>query len=91
MMQGALVLPPSTAELKRRLVSRAQDSAEEVARRMAKASDEMSHWAEYDDIVINNDLTASVAQVQAILAAERLRRARQVGLHEFVRELRARK
>jgi guanylate kinase len=85
---SVFVLPPSTAELKRRLVSRAQDSAEEVARRMAKASDEMSHWAEYDYIVINNDLAASVAQVQAILAAERLRRARQVGLHEFVRGLR---
>ncbi|MGH6932163.1 MAG: guanylate kinase [Dongiaceae bacterium] len=85
---SVFVLPPSTAELHRRLVQRAQDSAEEVTRRMAKAADEMSHWAEYDYIVINNQLEASVAQVQAILSAERLRRARQIGLHEFVSGLR---
>jgi guanylate kinase len=82
------ILPPSTRELERRLRVRAQDSAEEVARRMAKAADEMSHWAEYDYIIVNRDLDRSLAQVQAILQAERLRRERQIGLHEFVKGLR---
>jgi guanylate kinase len=85
---SVFVLPPSIDELHRRLVTRAQDSAEVVARRMAKAADEMSHWAEYDYIVINNALDAAVAEVRAILTAERLRRARQVGLHDFVAGLR---
>ena len=83
------ILPPSMRELERRLKSRAQDSAEEVARRMAKATDEMSHWAEYDYIVVNYDLATSLGQVQAILQAERLRRDRQVGLNDFVKGLRA--
>ena len=83
------ILPPSMRELERRLNSRAQDSAEEVARRMAKATDEMSHWAEYDYIVVNYDLATSLSQVQAILQAERLRRDRQVGLNDFVKGLRA--
>jgi guanylate kinase len=83
------VLPPSIAALERRLRSRAQDSDEEVARRMAKAADEMSHWPEYDYIVVNHEIEGSVAQVAAILAAERLRRERQVGLHDFVSRLRA--
>lgn len=83
------ILPPSMLELERRLKSRAQDSAEEVARRMAKATDEMSHWAEYDYIVVNRDLASSLVQVQAILQAERLRRERQVGLNDFVKGLRA--
>jgi guanylate kinase len=82
------ILPPSTLELERRLRARAQDSVEEVARRMAQAADEMSHWPEYDYIVVNRDLDRSLAQVQAILQAERLRRERQVGLHEFVKGLR---
>jgi guanylate kinase len=82
------ILPPSTRELERRLRARAQDSAEEVGRRMAKAADEMSHWAEYDYIIVNRDLERSLAQVQAILQAERLRRERQIGLHEFVKGLR---
>jgi len=82
------ILPPSTRELERRLKARAQDSAEEVGRRMAKAADEMSHWAEYDYIIVNRDLERSLVQVQAILQAERLRRERQVGLHEFVKGLR---
>jgi len=82
------VLPPSTRELERRLRARAQDSPEEVARRMAKAADEMSHYPEYDYIVINREIEDSVAQVQAILAAERLRRERQIGLGDFVRGLR---
>jgi guanylate kinase len=82
------ILPPSTRELERRLETRAQDSAAEVARRMAKAADEMSHWAEYDYVIVNRGIEDSVRQVQAILTAERLRRDRQVGLHEFVKALR---
>jgi guanylate kinase len=85
---SVFVLPPSTRELERRLKSRAQDSAAEVARRMAKAADEMSHWAEYDYIIVNHDIEASTRRVQAILQAERLRRDRQVGLSDFVKALR---
>lgn len=81
---SVFVLPPSYAELEKRLHSRAQDTPDVVARRMAKASDEMSHWAEYDYIIVNQHIEESVASVQAILAAERLRRARQVGLRDFV-------
>jgi guanylate kinase len=82
------ILPPSTRELERRLKSRAQDSDEIVGQRMAQAADEMSHWAEYDYVIVNNDIAESVRQVQAILQAERLRRARLVGLHEYVKALR---
>ena len=82
------ILPPSTRELERRLRARAQDSDAEVARRMAKAADEMSHWAEYDYVIVNRGIEDSVRRVQAILTAERLRRDRQVGLHEFVKALR---
>jgi guanylate kinase len=85
---SVFVLPPSVPELRRRLEARAQDSAEVVAGRMAKAADEMSHWPEYDYIVVNREIAASVAEVEAILTAERLRRERQVGLGEFVRGLR---
>ena len=85
---AVFVLPPSVAELERRLTTRAQDSAEVVAKRMAKAGDEMSHWREYDYILVNTDVERSVAAVSAILAAERLRRDRQVGMHDFVSRLR---
>jgi guanylate kinase len=85
---SVFILPPSTRELERRLKSRAQDSAAEVSRRMAKAADEMSHWAEYDYIIVNHDIDSSTRRVQAILQAERLRRERQVGLSEFVKALR---
>jgi guanylate kinase len=85
---SVFILPPSTRELERRLQSRAQDSAAEVSRRMAKAADEMSHWAEYDYIIVNYDIDSSTRRVQAILQAERLRRERQVGLSEFVKALR---
>ena len=85
---SVFILPPSTAELERRLKKRAQDPPEVVARRMSKASDEMSHYAEYDYIVVNADFEDSVASVQAILRAERLRRHRQVGLGDFVKGLR---
>ena len=85
---SVFVLPPSVAELERRLHTRAQDSAEVVAKRMAKAGDEMSHWPEYDYIIVNEDLERSIASVQAILTAERLKRDRQVGLPDFVTRLR---
>lgn len=86
---SVFILPPSTVELERRLQTRAQDSDVEVARRMTKAAGEMSHWAEYDYVVVNRDIEESVALVAAILTAERLKRDRQVGLSEFVRELRS--
>ena len=77
------ILPPSHEELERRLRSRAQDSDEVVRHRMAKAADEMSHWAEYDYIVVNRVVESSWPG-WAILAAERLRRDRQLGLSDFV-------
>ncbi len=83
-----VILPPSTRELERRLTRRAQDSSEVVARRMSKAADEMSHWREYDYIVVNDEIDDTVSQVTAILAAERLRRDRQIGLVDFVGRLR---
>ena len=82
------ILPPSTAELERRLRTRARDSADEVVRRMSRAADEMSHWPEYDYVIVNCALEESVARVRAILWAERLRRQRQPGLAEFVKRLR---
>lgn len=82
------ILPPSMTELEHRLETRAQDSAEVVANRMAKAADEMTHYAEYDYIIINHDVEASVTQALAILKAERLKRDRRVGLGEFVKGLR---
>ena len=85
---AVFILPPSTAELERRLRERAQDSDEVVAERMAKAADEMSHWPEYDYIVVNHDIEESVGQAHAILVAERLRRERQLGLADFVKRLR---
>lgn len=81
------ILPPSTGELERRLKTRAQDTPAVVAKRMSKAADEMSHWPEYDYIVVNYDLEDSVARVHAILTAERLRRSRQIGLVDFVKSL----
>jgi guanylate kinase len=85
---SVFILPPTIAALEQRLKTRAQDSAEVVARRMAKAADEMSHWAEYDYIIVNDDLEVSIQRVRAILLAERLKRYRQVGLAEFVNGLR---
>ena len=83
------VLPPSIPELERRLKTRAQDTDEVIRARMAKAADEMSHWAEYDYVIINNDIDQAFAEVRAILAAERLKRERQIGLSAFVRSLQA--
>jgi guanylate kinase len=84
------ILPPSTEALESRLRTRAQDSDAVVAQRMAKSSEEMSHWPEYGYVIVNDDLDASVAQAQAIVTAERLSRDRQVGLAEFVTHLRGR-
>lgn len=81
------ILPPSTRELEKRLNKRAQDPPEVVAKRMAKAADEMSHYPEYDWIIVNHDINRSVEQVRSILTSERLRRRRQVGLSEFVKGL----
>lgn len=78
------ILPPSNTELERRLRSRAQDSEDVVKSRMSQAATEISHWPEYDYIIINEDVADSLQQLKAILAAERLRRARQTGLSEFV-------
>jgi guanylate kinase len=89
-MVSIFVLPPSIAELERRLHERAQDSDEVVAARMAKASDEMSHWPEYDYVILNDRLDKSVAIVADILRVERLRRERQLGLADFVNQLRQR-
>lgn len=89
--QGDLVrvfiLPPSMAALEHRLRSRAQDSEEVIQGRMARAADEISHWAEYDYVLVNDDLERCLSQVKTILAAERLKRARQTGLAEFVKEM----
>jgi guanylate kinase len=83
------VLPPSVPDLEQRLRTRAQDSDEVIASRMAEASDEMSHWAEYDYVIINRDVEQAFADLRAILAAERLKRERQTGLATFVRGLQA--
>ena len=82
------ILPPSTAELERRLHTRAQDSNDVVAQRMEKAADEMSHYFEYDWVIVNRSLQESLGQVRAILTSERLRRRRQTGLSDFVKGLR---
>ncbi len=81
------VLPPSHEELERRLRARAQDADDVVAARMAKANNEISHWAEYDYVVINDDLDATLAKIQTILAAERMKRGRQTGIPAFVSTL----
>ena len=82
------ILPPSTRDLERRLITRAQDSPDIVAKRMAKAADEMSHWAEYDYTIINRDIATSLIELKSILTAERLKRERQYGLADFVKALR---
>jgi guanylate kinase len=82
------VLPPSIPELERRLHTRALDDKEVIQRRMAKASDELSHWAEYDYVIINDALERAFAEVQTILAAERMKRTRQPWISAYVRRLR---
>ncbi|ETX29530.1 guanylate kinase [Roseivivax isoporae] len=83
------LLPPSIAELKRRLESRGQDSAETIARRMQKSWDEISHWDGYDFVLVNADLDETEARLKSIVTAARLRRSQQPGLTEHVRRLQA--
>jgi len=85
---SVFILPPSTEELNRRLHTRAQDSEEVVQARMEKAAGEISHWDEFDYLVVNEDLKESVEAIIAILKAERLRRERRVGLSDFIQDLR---
>ena len=84
---SVFVLPPSHDELERRLRERAEDKPEVIAARMAKANDDGFHWAEYDYVIVNDDLGRAQAQVEGILTAERLKRARQPGLSAFVKSL----
>jgi guanylate kinase len=84
---SVFVLPPSIAELERRLRGRAQDSDEVIASRMAKSQSEISHWAEYDYVIVNNDIDMAFNDLLTILQAERMRRDRQPGMAEFVRGL----
>lgn len=84
---SVFILPPSVDDLEKRLHSRAQDSDEVIRKRMSRASHEMSHWAEYDYIVINHNVDDAFAEVQSILKAERLKRERRTGLVSFVRGL----
>jgi guanylate kinase len=86
---SVFILPPSSGELARRLHTRAQDDKKVIRARMAKAADEVSHWAEYDYVVVNRDLDRAFGDLRAILAAERLKRKRQPGLSAFVRGLQA--
>ena len=83
------ILPPSITELERRLRIRAQDDEGVIRQRMAKAGDELSHWAEYDYVIVNDALDRAFAQVRTVLLAERLKRQRQPGLSAFVRGLQA--
>ena len=84
---SVFVLPPSHDELERRLKARAQDSDDVVGKRMAKAADEISHWPEYDYVIVNSDLDLALFKVRAILEAERARRARLIGVGDFVAQL----
>lgn len=86
---SVFILPPSIRELERRLRRRARDSHDIIGARMAKAAGEMSHWPEYDYVIVNHDIDEAFAEVRAILAAERLKRERQIGLSAFVRALQA--
>jgi guanylate kinase len=84
---NVFILPPSHDELERRLKARAQDSDEVVSRRMAKAASEISHWPEYDYVIVNADVDRALGQIKSILEAERARRTRLVGVGEFVADL----
>jgi len=86
-LASVFVVPPSKAELERRLRIRAQDSEDVVRQRMAKASDELSHWAEYDYLLMNDDIQHAMGKLEEILRVERSRRARQPGLAKFVQKL----
>ena len=81
---SVFILPPSHDELERRLRTRAEDSDDVVAKRMAKAADEISHWPEYDYVIVNRDIDRALMQIKSILEAERARRTRLIGVGEFV-------
>jgi guanylate kinase len=81
------LLPPSMGELERRLQERGTDSVHVITDRMSRAAAEISHWAEYDYVLVNRDAELCLAQIRTIVAAERLKRARQIGLVAFVRDL----
>ena len=81
------ILPPSRKELELRLSLRGQDAPEIVAKRMEKANDEISHWAEYDYVIVNDDLAAAESKITQIVNAERCKRVRQIGLSGFVKSL----
>jgi len=85
---SVFILPPSMKELERRLRGRAQDAEDVMRKRMARAADEMSHWPEYDYVVVNQNVDESIVQIKSILTAERLRRDRQTGLVGFVNDMR---
>lgn len=87
---SVFILPPTVKELERRLKRRAQDSKSVIGSRMAKAAGEMSHWPEYDYVIVNRDRRRAFAELRGILAAERLKRERQIGLSDFVRGLQTR-
>ena len=78
------ILPPSMAELRSRLVRRAEDAPEVIAKRLDNARDEIARWSVYDYVIINDDLGAAYESVRAILTAERLKRSRAIGMSEFV-------
>ena len=84
---SVFILPPSKIELERRLKNRGQDDDEVVRKRMDGASSEITHWAEYDYVIINKNLEKSVNTVLGILKAERMKRIRQIGLGEFIRSI----
>ena len=84
---SVFILPPSTKELEARLLARGQDTKQEVIKRMSKANSEITHWPEYDYIIINDELEQTLKKLRAILQAERLKRIRQTGLNEFVRNI----
>jgi guanylate kinase len=84
---SVFVVPPSMEELERRLRIRAQDSESVVRQRMAKASDELSHWAEYDYLLLNDDIQHALGKLEEILRVERSRRSRQTGLARFVQDM----
>jgi len=81
------ILPPSMAELRSRLVRRAEDAPEVIAKRLANARDEIARWSQYDYVIVNDDLDAAYESIKAILTAERLKRSRAVGLGAFVDQL----
>jgi guanylate kinase len=84
---SVFILPPSMGELERRLKSRAQDSEEVVMKRMKKAADEISHWREYDYVLVNDDLDATLEKIESVLRVERMKRTRQLGLEDFIGNL----